>query len=86
MGGGWRIAVICLVLAIICSHGMYVFVNSPGSHQGHVVLAPPEISNRETGISALSLVPSFSVYKLALLTAHWALWCECLPSMDNVLM
>lgn len=79
-------AVTCLVLAITCSHGMHVFVNSPGSQQVHVVLAPPEISNREMNNSALSLVPNFSVYKLALLTAHWALWCECLPSMDNMLM
>lgn len=79
-------SVIYLVLAITCSHGMHVFVNSPGSHQVHVVLAPPEISNREMGISALSLIPSFSVYKLALLSACWALRCECLPSMDNTLM
>lgn len=79
-------SVIYLVPAITCSHGMHVFVNSPGSHQVHVVLHPPEISNREMGISALSLVPSFSVYKLVLLTACWALWCECLPSMDNGMM
>lgn len=72
-------AVICALMACMCLSALLGVIKCMWSWTRQRV-------KQRNGYFFLVLFQVFSVYKLALLAARWALWCECLPSMDNMMM